>query len=290
MSGRLVVAAVLLSCLVAAVRAQSAPPANAPAAANAASNKSPATTPVASRPVAKKPAPKTKAAATQQAVAQTGPCRLGVISALGDQFAVQHFGITIFENKESVVPVAGWGLDDLALARVRAATGSDPQVRGINYPRGAFDPFYNPKSRFIPDPSERLPTIVRNITSNANCERYLVVTRSKGELPGTHMTLDGIGTYDQGIGSVLRHSHLFANIWILILDGKTYEAINHPFANFGTHFADSLRLTEDPLTRLDTSLFPDPPETASSSATLRERTRALVAALLDKELPGYLKE
>jgi hypothetical protein len=283
---RFVVAAILLSGLVPAGRAQSPSPANAPAAVN----KPPASAPAANKPVAKKTAPKSKATATLQAAEQSGPCRLGVISALGDQFAVQHFGITIFENKESVVPVAGWGLDDLVLARVRAATGSDPTVRGISYPTGVFDPFYNPKSRIIPDPSERLPTIVRNITSNANCERYLVVTRSKGELPGTHMTLDGIGTYDQGIGSVLRHSHLFANIWILILDGKTYEAINHPFANFGTHFADSLRLTEDPLTRLDTSLFPDPPETASSSATLRERTRALVAALLDKELPGYLKE
>jgi hypothetical protein len=52
----------------------------------------------------------------------------------------------------------------------------------------------------------------------------------------------------------------------------------------------SLRVTEDPLVKLDNSQFPDPPATASSSTILRERVRALVAAKLDEALPGYLKE
>lgn len=277
------VAVFFVSCFTSAGHTQSASPANAPATPTPAK-------PAANKPVAKKPAPKAKPAVRQPAAVETGPCRLGVISAIGDQFAVQHFGLTVFENKEDTVPIADWRLDDVALARVRAATGSDSAVHGITYPAGAFEPFYNPKSRFLPDPSEGLPAIVKSITANANCERYLVVTRFKGELPGTHMVLNGIGTYDQGIGSVLRHSHLFANIGIALIDGRTYETINRPFANFGTHFADGLRLTEDPLTKLDTSLFPDPPQAASSSATLRERTRALVAARIDKELPDYLKE
>jgi hypothetical protein len=60
--------------------------------------------------------------------------------------------------------------------------------------------------------------------------------------------------------------------------------------NFGANFAASMRLTEDPLTKLDNSLFPDPPAAASANAALRERTRALVADRLDRGLPGYLKE
>jgi hypothetical protein len=270
-------ATILLSCLTAAGWAQSPATSNAPAAATPA------------KPVTKKAAPKAKAAAKQPVVAETGPCRLGVISAIGDRFAVQKFGLTIFETEESEVPVEGWGLDDLVVARVRAATGADPTVRRIAYQKGAFEPFYHPTSRFLPDPREGLPAIVRSITPTANCERYLVVTRFKGQVPGTNLMLDGIGAYSRGLGSLVRHSHLFANVGVTLLDGGNYETINRPFAGLGTRLAEGLRLTEDPLTKLDNSLFPEPATAVPGNATLRERTRALVAARLDQTLPNYLK-
>ena len=184
----------------------------------------------------------------------------------------------------------GWGLDDLAFARVRAATGSDPSVRRIAYPTGAFEPYYNPKSRFLPDPNEGLPAIVRGITSNANCERYLVITKYNGTVPGTKMEIKGIGAYSQGIGSLIRHYHLFANVAVSMYDGATYEIINRPFALLGASFASGLGLTEDPLTKLDESVFPNPPESASSSSALKERTRALVSARLDRIIPIYLQQ
>ena len=242
------------------------------------------------KPVAKKAAPKAKATARQPAVAaETGPCRLGVISALGDRFAVQKFGLTVFETEESEAAVDGWGLDDLVVARVRAATNNDPTVRRIAFPKGAFQPFYNPTSRFLPDPREGLPAIVRNITPTAKCDRYLVVTRSKGQVPGTNLILDGVGAYNRGIGSVLRHSHLFAHIALSMLDGITYERVNRPFAGVGARLAAGLRITEDPLTKLDNSLFPESTSAVPGNATLRERTRTLIAANLDQVLPDYLK-
>ncbi|GLR91212.1 hypothetical protein [Bradyrhizobium iriomotense] len=239
--------------------------------------------------MAKKPAPKAKSAAKPPIAADSGPCRLGVISVIGERYSVQKFGVTVFENEASEVPI-DWGLDDLVFARVRAATGNDPTVRRIAYPKGAFEPFYNPKTILIRDPGERLPVIVRSITANANCDRYLVATTFKGELAGTRMMLNGIGTYNQGLGNLIRHSHLFANISITLIDGRSYEQINRPFVNFGANLAAGLRLTEDPLTKLDNSLFPEPPAAAPSNAALRERTRALVADRLDRGLPGYLKE
>jgi hypothetical protein len=172
---------ILVSCFTAAGWAQTPSSTDTPAA------------PAPAKPVAKKPATKAKAAAKQPVAAETGPCRLGVISALGDRFAVQKFGLTVFETEESEVAVEGWGLDDLVVARVRAATNNDPAVRRISFPKGAFQPFYNPTSRFLPDPREGLPAIVRNITPTAKCERYLVVTRSKGQVPGTNLILDGVG-------------------------------------------------------------------------------------------------
>ena len=251
---------------------------------------SPTTAPPApTKPAAKKAAPKAKPGAKQPVAVESGPCRLGVISVIGDRYSVQKFGITIFEAEASEVPI-DWGLDDLVFARVRAATNNDPGVRRIAYPKGVFEPFYNPKTILIRDPGERLPVIVRSFTANTNCERYLVATTFKAELPNSHMTLNGIGTYNQGVGSILRHSHLFANVAITLIDGRSYEEIKHPFVNFGANFAAGMRLTEDPLNKLDNSLFPDPPAAASTNATLRERTRALVTDRLDRGLPGYLKE
>jgi hypothetical protein len=272
---RLFAVAIVLSCfpMSAWAQTQPAPGAAAPAA----------------KPAVKKAAPKTKTSARPTASPETGPCRLGVISAVGDRIAVQKFGVTVFETEESEVPV-DWGLDDLVLARVRAASGADPAVRRIAYPKAAFEPFYHPTSRFLPDPREGLPAIVRSITPNASCERYLVVTRFKGQLPGTNLMLDGIGTYNRGLANIIRHSQLFANIAVSVLDGTTYERIERPFANFGARLSESLRLTADPLTTLDNSLFPDPAAAAASSMALREKTRALVTARLDQILPNYLKQ
>jgi hypothetical protein len=269
-------ATILVSCLTAAGWAQSPATSSTPAAATPA------------KPVTKKAAPKAKAAA-KQPVAETGPCRLGVISALGDRFSVQKFGLTIFENEENDAPMNGWGLDDLPFARVRAATGADPSVRRIAYPAGAFEPYYNPKSRFLPDPSEGLPAIVRGITANANCERYLI-TKYNGVVPGTKMEIKGIGAYSQGIGSFARHYHLFANVAVSMYDGATYEKINRSLAAFGASFSAGLGLTEDPLTKLDETVYPNPPESASGSTALKERTRALVSARLDRMIPVYLQQ
>jgi hypothetical protein len=224
-------ATILVSCLTAAGWAQSPATSSTPAAATPA------------KPVVKKAAPKPKAVA-KQPVAETGPCRLGVISALGDRFSVQKFGLTIFETEESEATMNGWGLDDLPLARVRAATGADPSVRRIAYPKGAFEPYYNPKSRFLPDPNEGLPAIVRSITANANCERYLVITKYNGIVPGTKLEINGIGVYSQGIGSFARHSHLFANVAVSMYDGTTYEKISRSLAAFGASFSAGLGLTE----------------------------------------------
>lgn len=272
---RFVATAVLVSCLAAAGWAQSPPASPTPSA------------PV--KPAAKKAAPKATAAAKPPVVTETGPCRLGVITVLGTQFAVQKYGVTIFGNESINVPI-DWGLDDLVFARVRAATGNDPAVRRISYPRGAFDPFHHPKPHLLPDPSEGIPAIVQSFTANANCERYLVVTKFRLHPRDTNLSLDGIGTYNQGLGSMLRHSHVFANVALTLLDGRSYARIDRTLATMGNRFSESMRMTENPFKHLDNSDFPELPEAAASSATLREKTRGLVAEEIDKAMPAYLKD
>jgi hypothetical protein len=259
------------------------------ASAQAPSPASPAP-PAPAKAVAKKKAPaKPKPAAQQPVAAASGPCSLGVISAVGDRFSVQKFGLTIFANEKTFVPIDNWGLDDLVIARVHATTGNDPTVHGIAYPKGAFEPYFNPKSNLLRAENERLPTIVRGIAANARCERYLVVLRSIDVVPGTKMEVDGIGAWNQGIGSALRHSHLFAAFSVTMLDGQTYERINRPFSDLGARLAQNMRIIEDPLNRLDNEQFPDPPSAATGNAVLRERTRQLLATRLDQALSVYLK-
>ncbi|MBU6462513.1 MAG: hypothetical protein KGK01_06890 [Bradyrhizobium sp.] len=269
---RLSIVAIVLSCLAAPIWAQS-PPAQAPSRAV--------------KPAVKKPASRTKAA-IEPVVIDHGPCRLGVIPAVGDSFVVQKIGLTVFGNEYAEV-ATNWGLDDLIFARVRAAAGQALPVRRIAYPPGAFEHYYHPASRLLPDPREGLPAIVSGIAANAGCERYLVITRFSGQLPGTNQRLDGIGAFKQGLGSILGHSHLFANIALTSLDGQTFATQPHNGADIVARFQESLRLTEDPMKILDNEYFPEPPSIAAASAVLRDRTRALVSATVDRLLPPYLK-
>ena len=188
---RFAVASAVLVLLLGTVGEAQTPPATSVPAA-----------PATAKTVPKKPAARTKAGPKQPAAVETGPCRLGVISALGDRFSVHKFGVTIFETENSEVPVEGWGLDDLAVTRVRAVTGNDPSVRRINYPKGAFELFYRPKSMFLREPNEDLQQIVRSITRNANCEHYLVMIKYSGKLSGTNHVLDGIGTSAPSSGTL----------------------------------------------------------------------------------------
>jgi len=243
----------------------------------------------AAKPVAKKAAPKAKPKVAKPAATETGPCSLGVVSAIGNRFEVDKFGVTVFETEVNEVSIDAWGLDDLVVAHARAANGGAPGVRKIAVPKDAFELYYHPKSIFSPGPRVTLPQIVRDITANANCQRYLVVTTFNGKIPGTNLELNGIGTYNQGLGSIIRHSHLFANIQISMLDGQSYEKVGSFGADIGSRLAEDMRITEDPLKKLDNVDFPDPPASAPGSNLLRDRIRTLVAAQLDRDLPRYLK-
>lgn len=49
-----------------------------------------------------------------------GPCDFGVVVTTGDEFTVLTTGLTVFQHKKTVVPIPGWGLNDLIFARIRA--------------------------------------------------------------------------------------------------------------------------------------------------------------------------
>src|SRR4051794_24976683 len=60
-----------------------------------------------------------------------GPCDFGVVVTTGDEFTVLTTGLTVFQNKKTVIPIPGWGLNDLIFG---AGSRRDPcrRVRSEN--------------------------------------------------------------------------------------------------------------------------------------------------------------
>ena len=175
-----VVLACLLSLLVTTASAQAPVPA-APAPAKAVAKK--------------KPAAKTKSVGQPSVAFESGPCQVGIIAAL-DLFSVQTIGITALGNGLDEIPVS-WGLDDVVFASARAAAGPIA-VRNITYPKGAFDSYYKGKSglgNLFRDYRGELTGIVRQIAGNAGCQRYFVVMRGGGQVPGTKLPIRGDGVF-----------------------------------------------------------------------------------------------
>jgi hypothetical protein len=267
----------LLACLTVPAWSQSPSTTAAPAA------------PSSGTPVAKKSAPKAKAAAKPVATTDSGLCKYGVIVAVGDVFAVQKIGLTVFGNEYAEVPVS-WGLDDLIFTRTRAAAGGIP-LRRIPYAKGAFDSYYHPKPSLFRNERQELTEIVRQTAGSSGCERYYVFTRLKGQFPGTNQFIEGVGIVNRGVG-ILNSSFLFANVSLAVFDGDTFEIRKAPSTNFEAVLsALAAGLTSDPgLRKMDDTAFPATPEEAAKSATLRDGARNFLTEHLDKFLPTYFKE
>jgi hypothetical protein len=275
---RTAIVALLLSGLVSTAWAQTQP---APGAASG--------TPLA-KPAAKKSPPKAKAAAKPGTPAESGPCRIGVIAATGDVLTMQKVGLTVFNNEYAEVPVT-WGFDDLIVARARSAAGGTP-VRRIPYAKDAFDSYYKPQSTsFFRNTREELTTLVRQIAGNTGCERYVLITRSKGKLEGTNQMLEGIGVLNWGIGS-LSKNYLFAYFSILVFDGQTFEIRRDPHATLEAGFARlAANLTKSEyMHHLEDFTFPESQSEAASNARLRDGARGFLGERLDKYLPAYFKD
>jgi hypothetical protein len=271
---RVLLVALALSCLAESSREQTqpAPAVTAPAPAK--------------KPPAKKPA--TKKASTKPAgPADTGPCQIGVISDIGDQFVVQTVGMTVFGNERSEIPVNGWGLDDLVLARVRAAAGPGVRVRKIAHAKDAFASLERPGS-FFRDMKAELSGVVQQITSGSNCERYVLVTRGSSRFSNLNQSVRGMGI----VFWVFR-TFLFALSYVQVYDGQSFQVIKQAAAVVEDEPLVSRLLMTNPIRgpnrELEKEEFPSVPAEAANDPALRDGIRALLTASLDNTLPAMLR-
>lgn len=250
--------------------------------APAATAPAPATKPPAKKSVAK------KTSAKPADPSDSGPCQIGVISDIGDQFVVQTVGFTVFGNERSEVPTRGWGLDDLVIARVRAAVGPGVTVRRIAHTKDAFAELERPGS-FFRDMKAELATAVRQIASGTNCERYVLVHKSTSRFSNLNQSVHGIG-----IVHWVYRTFLFALSYVRIYDGQSFELIKQGAATTDDEPLVARVLMTNPIRgpnrELGKDAFPANPADATSSPAFREGVRALLTTSLDNTLPAMLRQ
>jgi hypothetical protein len=261
------------------------------AASWAQTNPTPPISAQATKPVvkqaAKKPAAKAGTGAKAITSAESGHCQIGVIPAVGSQFAVQNVGLTVFGNALTEVPVEPWGLEDLIVARVRAAAGASTSVRRVAYAKDAFETYYHPPRQLFGGSGDSLAAVVRQVAANSDCERYLVVTKSGGQYGGTNQTMNGIGVVTNWSSGAFKKGALYSYVHVTVFDGHSFAKQKDPLDTIGARLAAGF-VKDDSIATLDDFVPPSPPEAAANDTRLRDGTRALLTEKLDKILPAYL--
>jgi hypothetical protein len=249
----------------------------------------PVPSPAARPATAKKPPAKKPAAKPAAPVTSTGPC-IGVISALGDRFTVQKIGITVFGNDLKELAVPSWGLDDLVVARVRAAAGPGLSVKRVAYAPGAFEPYEHPKIGLFRGRDEILTDVVKQIVGAGGCERYVAVLPMPLQFASTNQTITGVGVVNRSF--IRNQTIVFAITEIRVYDGRSLTLLKEGVG--GSTGRDDLldelvnNSTGRARTRVLTDFaWPDQPE-AVLTPTMRDMTRAVLGQSLDRALPELL--
>jgi hypothetical protein len=243
--------------------------------------------PIPAKPAAKKPEP------PKPDAAQSGPCGIGVIPHIGESFLLQSFGITVFGNELKKVPIESWGLDDLLVARVRAAAGPHVAVRRMACPANAFATFDDPPP--FHNGENDLKEIAQTVSRAGGCERYIVAVRDAIRIGDSNIIVRGIGVFHRG-GLIDRFNSniLFVLTALYVIDGRSFEILKKGYGGIADEdtLADRLRrsfsyetLIHGPSRNLEDFKWPPAPDAVTG---LREPTRALLAASLDVALPRLL--
>jgi hypothetical protein len=64
--------------------------------------------------------------------------KIGVVSAIGDKLYLRKIGLTVFGNEAEEMTIDSWRIDDLMVAKVRAALAGRFEVRPVTYQRAPF--------------------------------------------------------------------------------------------------------------------------------------------------------
>ncbi|MDA9401166.1 hypothetical protein XH79_20865 [Bradyrhizobium sp. CCBAU 45389] len=232
----------------------------------------------------------------RSAAAGGGSCDFGVVVTAGDEFTVLTTGLTVFQNKKMVIPIPGWGLNDLIFARTRAAIPAGVSVLRIPYNPAKFPPRDESKDtlkdRLFRDLNAELAGYMREVVKGTNCRHYIQILNSISPIGTSNYTVRGFGILNQDV--VLgRRIYLYALAFIRIFDGRDFSVVRQSSALINLHHSLVVqrllgRQIGGPYRELPAESFPARPEDAADNPALRDGVRALLTESLDKTLPLLL--
>lgn len=146
--------------------------------------------------------------------------RVGVLSAMGDRFAVAATGFTVFGNEFREEKVE-FGADDVLTEKAVAALATKYEVVDLTKYRAAFlaQPKYWPgqKGMFAPD-RPMAQDVVRNLMGEEKLDAYLVLTPASFVVRGTNQGGGGIGIMKLGSSHLLHLAYI-----VTVVDGKDFS-------------------------------------------------------------------
>jgi hypothetical protein len=210
---------------------------------------------------------------------------VGVMSAVGSKFALQKVGITVFGNELNEVPIGSWGLDDAVASRVSAVLSKRFTVKRIAVPQDAFAAYEGPGG-VIGDSDATLQSIVRKVAGSANCDLYIVVTRSGVQFSGTNQAVAGLGMVEGGGAINPDNVTLFAVTVVSLYDGRTFERLIWQRPGFAIG-ASMGNVVNAPHRKLDRSWWPATPQ-ALNSEKYKVAARSLLTESVGAAVPEMM--
>jgi hypothetical protein len=204
---------------------------------------------------------------------------IGIVSAIGDKLYLRKVGITAFGNDSQEFAIDSWGIDDLMIAKIRAALAPRFDVRPVTYRRAVFAAF--------PDRTGILaqyfrPDLVRTEVSPQGLDAYLVVLKSERQYGRTNQILQGLGTVE---GNSLFGSIIYVHAYydIVVVDRHDFKTKSQTISTIPGQqkFGD---LMGSPYRQVDASWWP-----SSRDAASNQRLKGVVVELIDQSLPGTLQ-
>ncbi|MBO0766989.1 MAG: hypothetical protein J2P50_20685 [Hyphomicrobiaceae bacterium] len=196
---------------------------------------------------------------------------VGVISTVGDKFALQKMGLTVFGNELNEVAINSWGIDNAVANKVSALLSKRYTVRRVSYSGGG--------------PDAGVEDILRKVAASQKCDLYVVVARSTAPVGSSNQSVSGLGMIE--VGGVLNPDNvtLFAVTAVSVYDGRTFESLGAQRTGFeGLSFTKTINA---PTRTLDHSWWPATPQ-AVHNEKLKAATRALVEQGLATTVPQIM--
>jgi hypothetical protein len=213
-------------------------------------------------------------------IAQPSRRTICVVSALGNAFAVNTIGLTMFGSNQTNVPVETWQVDEYVTTRVAELVGTRFNIQRVNAPGNAFASLEKSGALFRNLEAERVD-IVRKLVLGERCDYHLLVMRTTSSVGTTNQKVSGYGVVRSGDGVIVDSVHLFALAKLVLYENHSYKVL----AELPLHGPGGLfTAISGPYKKLESADWPSPPS-AADNANLKAGTMALLDAGLVSTLP-----